>query len=165
MYGLPTKCKKNWVRREQSGKSLHSSDHGIDFWVDGVVALPRRLPRAAQKRIPFLRVRIGKSWILNFSHGCGSSGQAETWVFSSRNGTPVNPNNARSRYLKPAAKALGISLCGWHDFRRSLTTELRRKGVHPKVVSDLLGHKKVDLAMNVYDRSTSATSSRLWVRS
>ena len=29
----------------------------------------------------------------------------------------------------------------------------RASGVHPKVVSDILGHKKVNLAMDVYDRT------------
>lgn len=81
-------------------------------------------------------------------------GKGREWVFQSRNRTPINPSNARRRFLKPAAKELGIQLCGWHDFRHSLTTELRRKGTHPKVVSDLLGHKKVNLAMDVYDRSS-----------
>jgi integrase len=80
-------------------------------------------------------------------------GTGREWVFQSRNGTPINPCNARRRFLKPAAKELGIKLCGWHDFRHSLTTELRRNGTHPKVISDLLGHKKVNLAMDVYDRS------------
>ncbi len=80
-------------------------------------------------------------------------GTGREWVFQSRNGTPINPCNARCRFLKPAAKELGIRLCGWHDFRHSLTTELRRNGTHPKVISDLLGHKKVNLAMDVYDRS------------
>jgi len=75
-------------------------------------------------------------------------------VFQSRNETPINPSNVRRRFLKPAAQELGIALCGWHDFRDCLTTELRRKGTHPKVVSDLLGHKKVNLAMDVYDRSS-----------
>jgi integrase len=80
-------------------------------------------------------------------------GTGRVWVFQSRNGTPINPCNARRRFLKPAAKELEINLCGWHDFRHSLTTELRRNGTHPKVISDLLGHKKVNLAMDVYDRS------------
>jgi len=80
-------------------------------------------------------------------------GTGREWVFQSRNGTPINPCNARRRFLKPAARELGIRLCGWHDFRHSLTTELRRNGAHPKVISDLLGHKKVNLAMDVYDRS------------
>jgi integrase len=80
-------------------------------------------------------------------------GTGREWVFQSRNGTPINPCNTRRRFLKPAAKELGIELCGWHDFRHSLTTELRRNGTHPKVISDLLGHKKVNLAMDVYARS------------
>jgi len=73
-------------------------------------------------------------------------GTGREWVFQSRNGTPINPCNARRRFLKPAAKELGISLCGWHDFRHSLTTQLRRNGTHPKVISDLLGHKKGELS-------------------
>ena len=80
-------------------------------------------------------------------------GAGQEWVFQSRTGTPVNPNNIRRRFLKPAAQELGIPLCGWHDFRHSLTNEMRRNGTHPKVISDLLGHKKVNLAMDVYDRS------------
>ena len=75
------------------------------------------------------------------------------WVFRSRKGTPLNPGNALKRHVRPAAEKLGISLGGWHDFRHTLSTKLRRSGVHPKVVSDILGHKKVNLAMDVYDRT------------
>ena len=75
------------------------------------------------------------------------------WVFRSRKDTPLNPGNALKRYIRPAAKELRISLGGWHDFRHTLSTKLRRSGVHPKVVSDILGHKKVNLAMDVYDRT------------
>jgi integrase len=75
------------------------------------------------------------------------------WVFRSRAGTPLNPGNALKRHVRPAAEKLGISLGGWHDFRHTLSTKLRRSGVHPKVVSDILGHKKVNLAMDVYDRT------------
>jgi integrase len=80
-------------------------------------------------------------------------GAGRKWMFESRAGTPVNPNNIRRRFLKPAAEELGIPLCGGHDFRHSLSPEMRRNGTHPKVISDLLGHKKVNLAIDVYDRS------------
>jgi integrase len=71
--------------------------------------------------------------------------------------------------VRPAANSLGIVFGGWHDFRHTLLTTLRRSGVHPKVVSDILGHKKVNLAMDVYDRTDvgdleqplEAVSSRL----
>jgi len=96
-------------------------------------------------------------------------GEGKEWVFRSGAGTPVNPGNALKRYVRPAANSLGIVFGGWHDFRHTLSTTLRRSGVHPKVVSDILGHKKVNLAMDVYDRTDvgdleqplEAVSSRL----
>lgn len=73
------------------------------------------------------------------------------WVFQSREGTPINPGNALKRYVRPAAEQLGIAIGGWHDFRHSLTTTMRRNGVHPKVISGILGHAKVGFTMDVYD--------------
>jgi integrase len=75
------------------------------------------------------------------------------WVFQSERGTTINPGNAMKRYIRPAAKAERIEMGGYHDFRHTLSTRLRRNGTHPKVVSDILGHKKVNLAMDVYDRT------------
>jgi integrase len=75
------------------------------------------------------------------------------WVFRARGGSPVNPGNALRRYIRPAAAELGISLGGWHDFRHTLTTTMRRNGVHPKVISGILGHAKVSLAMDTYDHT------------
>jgi integrase len=73
------------------------------------------------------------------------------WVFQASNGAPLNPRNALRRHVRPAAKALGLEIGGWHDFRHSLTTRLRRDGVHPKVISGVLGHSGVELAMTTYD--------------
>jgi integrase len=81
-----------------------------------------------------------------------SLGEGE-WIFCSREGTPVNPGNALKRYVRPAAAELRIHLGGWHDFRHTLTTTMRRGGVHPKVISGILGHAKVALAMDVYDHA------------
>ncbi len=48
------------------------------------------------------------------------------WVFRSRKGTPANPGNALKRYVRPAAKQLGILLGGWHDFRHTLSSSLAK---------------------------------------
>ncbi len=82
-----------------------------------------------------------------------SIGEGKEWVFRSEAFTPNKPRHALKRYVRPAAKSLGIVFGGWHDFRHPLSTTLRRSGVHPKVMSDILGHKKVNLAMDVYDRT------------
>jgi integrase len=81
--------------------------------------------------------------------GLGDDG----WIFQSREGTPINPGNALKRYVRPAAEALEISIGGWHDFRHTVTTTMRRSGVHPKVISGILGHSGVELAMNTYDHT------------
>jgi integrase len=76
------------------------------------------------------------------------------WVFRSRKGTPLDPGNARRRYLHPAAQAVGVKIGGWHDFRHTLVRKMRRGGVHPVVVSAVVGQKRVELAPEVYDRAT-----------
>jgi integrase len=75
------------------------------------------------------------------------------WVFCSRAGTPINPGNAMKRYVRPAALELGIVLGGWHDFRHAFSTGMRRNKVNPKLTSSILGHAKVDLAMDIYDHT------------
>jgi len=47
-----------------------------------------------------------------------------------------------------------VQIGGWHDLRHTLNRTLRRAGVHPVVIKDILGHSKVDLAMNIYDKSS-----------
>ena len=71
------------------------------------------------------------------------------WIFRSRAGTPVDPKNALSRYLRPVTRELGIALGGWHDFRHTLTTQLLKR--YPtKVVSELLGHSNVKTTLETY---------------
>lgn len=76
------------------------------------------------------------------------------WVFRSRAGTPINPGNALRRVLRPVANELGIHLGGWHDFRHTLSTTMRRNNVHPKVISGALGHTKVTFSSEVYDHAS-----------
>ncbi len=72
------------------------------------------------------------------------------WVFSSENGTPVNPGNALRRYVQPLARELGIKLSGFHDLRHTLATDLINSGVSAKAVSQILGHANVGLTLNTY---------------
>jgi integrase len=83
-------------------------------------------------------------------------GAGQKWVFHSRKGPPVNLGNARRRYLHPAAKAVGVQIGGWHDFRHTFVRRARRLGVNPVVISGVLGYKRVELAAEVYDRASAA---------
>jgi len=45
------------------------------------------------------------------------------------------------------------------DFRHSTSTRLRKDGIHPRVVSAILGHSRVQLALDVYDHCDRETCS------
>jgi hypothetical protein len=47
----------------------------------------------------------------------------------------------------------GISLGAWHDFRHTLSAKLRLSGIHPKWFPTFWGHIKVNLAIDIYDRT------------
>jgi integrase len=113
-------------RTDFAGNVLHVMRRIYDGDVDAVKS------ERSQRRLPVDPILIERIEKL---------GKGE-WVFRSRKGTPLNPGNALKRHIRPAAKELGISLGGWHDFRHTLSTKLRRSGVHPKVVSDIWATKK-----------------------
>ncbi|MGA7625919.1 MAG: site-specific integrase [Candidatus Acidiferrales bacterium] len=75
------------------------------------------------------------------------------WVFRSQTSTPVNPGNGLKRYVRPAVKQLGIPIGGWHDFRHTLNTTLRKNGWSAKVRSEVLGHSTIDTTERVYDHA------------
>ena len=85
-------------------------------------------------------------------------GEGHEWMFRSRKGTPVDPHNGLLRQLHPAAGAIGLKLGGWHDFRHTFNTVMRRAGVQTKVRSAVLGHNKRTgvLADDVYDHASEA---------
>lgn len=77
------------------------------------------------------------------------------WVFRSNVGTPINPGNALRRYVRPVVSKLGINIGGWHDFRHTLTTRLRKLGWAPKVISQIVGHSSIRVTEEIYDHADS----------
>lgn len=75
------------------------------------------------------------------------------WVFRARNGSPVNPGNALKRYVRPAVVELKLAIGGWHDFRHTLSTLLRKRGWSSKVRAEILGHSSIQTTDRVYDHA------------
>ena len=81
-------------------------------------------------------------------------GEGHKWMFHNRcKDTPLDLGNARKRYLRPAAAKAGVHIGGWHDFRHTLQSKLRRGGVDPVVRAGVMGHSKVELGPEVYDKA------------
>jgi integrase len=75
------------------------------------------------------------------------------WVFRATNGSPVNPGNALKRYIRPAVQALGIQIGGWHDFRHTFVTSLRKMGWSSKVIAGMVGHSNIQTTERIYDHA------------
>jgi integrase len=105
-----------------------------------VAAAPLRWHRAAQAAE---RIRAGAAW------------QDHDPVFPNSIGGPLNPSNLRHRSFHILLEWAGLPRMRFHDLRHSAATLLLGRGVHPKIVSEMLGHTQVSITLDVYSHVTA----------
>jgi integrase len=71
-------------------------------------------------------------------------------VFPNIHGGFVDYTNLVGRSFKPLLKRAGLPPIRFHDLRHTCATLLLSKGVHPKVVADVLGHASVTITLDTY---------------
>ncbi len=71
------------------------------------------------------------------------------FVFADEVGRPIHPNTLTHHFHKIIAAA-GLPRIRIHDLRHGHATELMEAGVHPKVVSERLGHSNTRITMDLY---------------
>jgi integrase len=54
------------------------------------------------------------------------------------------------RWFRPLLKKAGLPLIRIHDLRHTAATLLLLAGVHPKVVSEMLGHASIAITLDLY---------------
>jgi integrase len=70
-------------------------------------------------------------------------------VFCTETGELLDPS-AIHKALTRCLKAAGLPAIRVHDLRHTCATLLLGKGVHPKMVQELLGHSSIMLTLNTY---------------
>ena len=70
-------------------------------------------------------------------------------VFATGIGTPLEPGNVLRTWYR-ITKAAGLDGMRVHDLRHAHATLMLRAGVHPKVVSERLGHASVNITLDTY---------------
>lgn len=75
----------------------------------------------------------------------------EKWdlVFKSEVGKPMQHGQVSWRFHK-ALKEAGLPRIRIHDLRHTAATQLLERGVHPKVVQEMLGHSTITLTLDTY---------------
>lgn len=76
-------------------------------------------------------------------------------VFAREDGSPLRPDSASRRFIE-LSKAAGVPRIRVHDLRHTYATLALAAGVHPKIVSERLGHSSVAFTLDVYSHVVPA---------
>ena len=90
------------------------------------------------------RLRAGEAWF-----GTGDL------VFTNEVGEPVHPS-ALSRLFVSSVRRSRLPMIRLHDLRHTYATVALAAGVHPKIVSERLGHATIAVTLDLYSHVTPA---------
>jgi len=82
-------------------------------------------------------------------------------VFQSvKDGKPMRDNNVLKRFIKPAARKLGLQFVNWRCLRTSHATWLVQAGADPKSVQGQMRHSRISTTMDIYAQIVPAAQRR-----
>jgi integrase len=76
-------------------------------------------------------------------------------VFPNTVGRPLHSSNFLQRSFYPLLARAGLPHIRFHDLRHSAATLLLGLGIHPKIVSELLGHSQIGITLDLYSHVTA----------
>jgi integrase len=76
--------------------------------------------------------------------------EGDELVFPSMTGTPLDPDNVRTRVLKPVAQEVGAPWAGFHTFRHTYASLMLAGGSNVLQLSRALGHHSPAFTLTVY---------------
>ena len=75
------------------------------------------------------------------------------YVFVREDGAPLDPDRI-SHLFRVAVDAAGLPKIRLHDMRHTAASLALAMGIHPKVVSERLGHSSVAITLDTYSHLT-----------
>lgn len=139
MQNQVASIRQNLVRRP-SGELVFQSPKSSDG--ERTVALTHRVIHTLQKHRKdqeAKREEVGSAW----------KGQEHDLVFTNKVGGPVDPSGLRTAFNN-LLDAADLPQIRFHDLRHTHATLMLRNGEHPKVVSERLGHSRIQITLDRY---------------
>lgn len=106
-----------------------------------IAALRRRRTRQLEER-----VAVGKAW------------REGDLVFSDQAGGPLVASSVTKAFQR-ILSAAGLPRVRFHDLRHTAATLALGRGVHPKIVSEMLGHSSIAVTLDLYSHVTPMMQS------
>jgi len=86
--------------------------------------------------------------------GIGAAWQGGDLVFTNEIGRPIDSAALTRLSFRPLLERAGLPPMRFHDLRHSAATLLLQEGVHPKIVSEMLGHTRIGTTLDLYSHVT-----------
>ena len=87
----------------------------------------------------------------------GGNWKDSGYVFTREDGEPYHPERV-SKLFKAATKGAGLPRIRLHDLRHTYATLALSADVHPKIVSERLGHANIAITLDTYSHAIPALS-------
>lgn len=133
------------LAQAQVRRSLHATGRGLQFSEPKTRRSRRSVALPAIVRPHLERQRAGQAL---------RRSKAPAWVdldlvIDRGDGGPLHPDTLSSRWRLFLSRS-GLPHLRFHDLRHAHATLMLLKGVHPKVVSERLGHASVGITLDLY---------------
>jgi integrase len=125
--------------------------------VGGAVQLSQPKTRRARRVVALDDLTVRK--LADHEDHCGR----HALVFCRQDGSFLNPGAVTKRFAA-LVRAAGVPLIRLHDLRHTHATMALRAGVHPKVVSERLGHATVAITLDLYSHASETLQTEAATR-
>jgi len=147
LLGLPWRDVDLYLAQLSVTQTLHRLSSGGFIFGKPKTAKSRRtiaLPPTACILLRQLKERqIGKRLLL------GLKLQDDDLVFSKPDGKPLDPSTITHTFRK-IIKSAGLPSLRFHDLRHTHASLMLKQQVHPKIVSERLGHSSIGITLDTY---------------
>ena len=113
------------------------SKRQIELSETAVAALRKHRTEQAQRRL-----LLGAAWT------------AGDLVFPSALGRPQDGQHLVYGQFNPLLERVGLPRIRFHDLRHTAATLMLGRGIHPKIVSEMLGHSTIGITLDLYSHVT-----------
>jgi integrase len=101
----------------------------------------------APETVELLQVVQGSQQLAKIE--AGPLWQGQGYVFTHLNGTPLIPDQITQDFAA-VIKRFDLPHLAFHGLRHAFATLALKQNIHPKIVSEALGHSKIGITMNLY---------------
>ena len=128
-------------------ETAYKLDNGKYMLKEPKTANSRRSVILPASLVELLKAYRADQELLRIQLGVGL--ELNDFVFIRPDGTPINPN-AVTLAFKRILKRAGLKGYRVHDLRHTHATLMLMAGVHPKIVSERLGHASIGITLDTY---------------